>query len=164
MEEQPSVIQVFLLDDHEIVRRGVRELLEAEPDTITTALELEMPVGDPTKAFPFVLAKQGEISFFDRILPSADLRMSDRAFDDTFVIRAMDPHATRAVLSTEGVTAAFVWLACHAPRFSMDPRSISLGWRGPLEAAASVDAVLGCSRTIADAFASRLGAGSGPYR
>ena len=26
--EQP--IQVFLLDDHEIVRRGVRELLEAE--------------------------------------------------------------------------------------------------------------------------------------
>ena len=25
-------INVFLLDDHEIVRRGVRELLEAEPD------------------------------------------------------------------------------------------------------------------------------------
>src|SRR5260221_14002454 len=25
-------IGVFLLDDHEIVRRGVRELLEAEPD------------------------------------------------------------------------------------------------------------------------------------
>ena len=32
MEEQQPVIQVFLLDDHEIVRRGVRELLEAEPD------------------------------------------------------------------------------------------------------------------------------------
>ena len=32
MEEQPPVIQVFLLDDHEIVRRGVRELLEAETD------------------------------------------------------------------------------------------------------------------------------------
>ena len=32
MEEQPPIIQVFLLDDHEIVRRGVRELLEAEPD------------------------------------------------------------------------------------------------------------------------------------
>ena len=26
------VIGVFLLDDHEIVRRGVRELLETEPD------------------------------------------------------------------------------------------------------------------------------------
>ncbi len=32
MEEQPTTIQVFLLDDHEIVRRGVRELLEAEAD------------------------------------------------------------------------------------------------------------------------------------
>ena len=27
-------ISVFLLDDHEIVRRGVRELLEAEPDLV----------------------------------------------------------------------------------------------------------------------------------
>ena len=27
-----SKITVFLLDDHEIVRRGVREVLEAEPD------------------------------------------------------------------------------------------------------------------------------------
>ncbi|MFI5054054.1 MAG: response regulator transcription factor, partial [Acidimicrobiia bacterium] len=25
-------IRVFLLDDHEVVRRGVRELLDAEPD------------------------------------------------------------------------------------------------------------------------------------
>ena len=29
-----SPINVFLLDDHEIVRRGVRELLEAEPDIV----------------------------------------------------------------------------------------------------------------------------------
>jgi DNA-binding NarL/FixJ family response regulator len=29
-----SQIGVFLLDDHEIVRRGVRELLEAEPDIV----------------------------------------------------------------------------------------------------------------------------------
>lgn len=32
MEQSPHIIQVFLLDDHEIVRRGVRELLESEPD------------------------------------------------------------------------------------------------------------------------------------
>ena len=30
--DTPGRIRVFLLDDHEIVRRGVRELLEAEPD------------------------------------------------------------------------------------------------------------------------------------
>ena len=29
-----KAINVFLLDDHEIVRRGVRELLEAEPDIV----------------------------------------------------------------------------------------------------------------------------------
>ena len=27
-------IGVFLLDDHEIVRRGVKDLLEAEPDVV----------------------------------------------------------------------------------------------------------------------------------
>jgi hypothetical protein len=30
--EVKAPIAVFLLDDHEIVRRGVRDLLEAEPD------------------------------------------------------------------------------------------------------------------------------------
>ena len=35
MDDKPQdnkQIKVFLLDDHEIVRRGVRDLLEAEPD------------------------------------------------------------------------------------------------------------------------------------
>ena len=32
MDDTPKPIQVFLLDDHEIVRRGVRELLESESD------------------------------------------------------------------------------------------------------------------------------------
>ncbi|MGH3122711.1 MAG: DNA-binding response regulator, partial [Streptosporangiaceae bacterium] len=31
-EHAREPIRVFLLDDHEIVRRGVRDLLEAEPD------------------------------------------------------------------------------------------------------------------------------------
>jgi DNA-binding NarL/FixJ family response regulator len=31
MDEKATPITVFLLDDHEIVRRGVRELIEAEP-------------------------------------------------------------------------------------------------------------------------------------
>lgn len=36
MEQSPAPIEVFLLDDHEIVRRGVRELLEAEPGIVVT--------------------------------------------------------------------------------------------------------------------------------
>ncbi len=31
MDDNPTPVSVFLLDDHEIVRRGVRELIEAEP-------------------------------------------------------------------------------------------------------------------------------------
>lgn len=33
MNDRPQ-IRVFLLDDHEVVRRGVRELLESEPDIV----------------------------------------------------------------------------------------------------------------------------------
>ncbi len=33
-EAVPAAIRVFLLDDHEIVRRGVRELIEAEDDIV----------------------------------------------------------------------------------------------------------------------------------
>ena len=33
-------ISVFLLDDHEVVRRGVRDLLEAEPDKLAGGLGL----------------------------------------------------------------------------------------------------------------------------
>lgn len=36
MDAPSRPIEVFLLDDHEIVRRGVRELLEADPDIIVT--------------------------------------------------------------------------------------------------------------------------------
>ena len=31
-DEAAKPIAVFLLDDHEVVRRGVRDLLETEPD------------------------------------------------------------------------------------------------------------------------------------
>jgi two-component system response regulator DevR len=34
MEPGSTTIRIFLLDDHEIVRRGVRDLLESEPDLV----------------------------------------------------------------------------------------------------------------------------------
>ena len=34
MPEEPALIRVYLLDDHEIVRRGIRELLESEGDIV----------------------------------------------------------------------------------------------------------------------------------
>ena len=46
-EEGPRPITVFLLDDHEIVRRGLRDLLEAEEDVevIGEASTQEQAVG-----------------------------------------------------------------------------------------------------------------------
>lgn len=139
----------------------LRVALEAEPEAITTALDLEMP-SDAT--FPFVLAKQGEVPFFDRILPSRDLRIGDRVFDGTFVVRATDPAATRAILSAPGVASAFVDLVAHTSRFQMDARTIALGWPGPLEAAGSIGAVLDFASTLAQAFVRSPDRGTGPYR
>ncbi|WP_426573755.1 response regulator [Aquihabitans sp. McL0605] len=36
-DDPPPRTRVFLLDDHEIVRRGVRDLIEAEPDLLVVA-------------------------------------------------------------------------------------------------------------------------------
>jgi two-component system response regulator DevR len=33
-DEAPDSIRVFLLDDHEIVRRGIADLFQTEPDVI----------------------------------------------------------------------------------------------------------------------------------
>jgi two-component system, NarL family, response regulator DevR len=60
-------ISVFLLDDHEIVRRGLRDLLTAEPDidvvgeaaTVTSALD-QMPVLQP------------DVALLDMRLPDGD--------------------------------------------------------------------------------------------
>ncbi|HTP16413.1 MAG TPA: response regulator transcription factor [Streptosporangiaceae bacterium] len=60
-------ITVFLLDDHEIVRRGVRELLEAEPD-ITVVGE----AGTAASALARVPALRPRVAVLDVRLPDGD--------------------------------------------------------------------------------------------
>jgi two-component system, NarL family, response regulator DevR len=60
-------IKVFLLDDHEIVRRGVTELLEAEPD-ITVVGE----AGTATSALARIPALQPDVAVLDVRLPDGD--------------------------------------------------------------------------------------------
>jgi two-component system, NarL family, response regulator DevR len=63
-------IRVFLLDDHEIVRRGVQDLLEAEPDievvgeasTASEALARVPALRSSTYAFPTVTASASAAS------------------------------------------------------------------------------------------------------
>jgi DNA-binding NarL/FixJ family response regulator len=60
-------IKVFLLDDHEIVRRGVREMLEAEPD-ITVIGE----AGTAESALARIPALMPDVAVLDVRLPDGD--------------------------------------------------------------------------------------------
>jgi DNA-binding NarL/FixJ family response regulator len=60
-------IKVFLLDDHEIVRRGVRELLEAEPD-----IEVVGEAGTAASALARIPALRPDVAVLDVRLPDGD--------------------------------------------------------------------------------------------
>ncbi len=58
---------MFLLDDHEIVRRGVRELLEAEPD-----IEVIGEAGTAASALARIPALKPDVAVLDVRLPDGD--------------------------------------------------------------------------------------------
>ncbi len=60
-------VRVFLLDDHEIVRRGVRELLESEPDLVVVG-----EAGDAAGAFARIPALKPDVAVLDVRLPDLD--------------------------------------------------------------------------------------------
>lgn len=60
-------VRVFLLDDHEVVRRGVRDLLEAEPD-----LEVVGEAGTCAQALARVPALRPQVAVLDVRLPDGD--------------------------------------------------------------------------------------------
>jgi DNA-binding NarL/FixJ family response regulator len=58
---------VFLLDDHEIVRRGVRELLESQPD-----IEIVGEAGTAEEAYGRIPATTPDVALLDLRLPDGD--------------------------------------------------------------------------------------------
>jgi DNA-binding NarL/FixJ family response regulator len=60
-------IRVFLLDDHEIVRRGVRELLEGQPDIIVVG-----EAGTAAAALARIPALRPNVAVLDVRLPDGD--------------------------------------------------------------------------------------------
>ncbi len=57
-------VRVFLLDDHEIVRRGLRTLLESEGDIVVVG-----EAGTAAEATPAILASQPDVAVLDARLP-----------------------------------------------------------------------------------------------
>src|SRR5580658_9940166 len=66
-EQGKAVVKVFLLDDHEIVRRGVRDMLEAEPG-ITVIGE----AGSAESALARIPALMPDVAVLDVRLPDGD--------------------------------------------------------------------------------------------
>jgi PleD family two-component response regulator len=72
-EETGKPIAVFLLDDHEIVRRGVRDLLEAEPD-----IRVVGEAGTVSSALARIPALHPDVAVLDVQLPDGDGVTGDR--------------------------------------------------------------------------------------
>ena len=60
-------VRVFLLDDHEVVRRGLRDLLEAEDD-----LEVVGEAGTAEEAYGRIPATRPDVAVLDVRLPDGD--------------------------------------------------------------------------------------------
>jgi DNA-binding NarL/FixJ family response regulator len=67
MTDQSLTIRVFLLDDHEVVRRGIAALLEAEDD-----IEVVGEAGSVSQALARVLAARPDVAVLDVRLPDGD--------------------------------------------------------------------------------------------
>ncbi|WP_354637198.1 response regulator transcription factor [Kitasatospora camelliae] len=65
--ESGQPVQVFLLDDHEVVRRGVRDLLDAEPD-----IEVVGEAGTCAQALARIPALRPQVAVLDVRLPDGD--------------------------------------------------------------------------------------------
>ncbi len=63
----PAPIRIFLLDDHEVVRRGVRDLLEAETDFVVVG-----EAGTAAEALARVPAVRPDVAVLDVRLPDGN--------------------------------------------------------------------------------------------
>jgi two-component system response regulator DevR len=128
-------IGVFLLDDHEIVRRGLRELLTAEPD-IDVVGETDRIIS----ALPMILDLRPDVAILDVRLPDGDgvslcreirSRRPDTACliltsfgDDQAMISSIVAGASGYVLKTSGAADLVAAVRASAGGMSIiDPRA-----------------------------------------
>jgi DNA-binding NarL/FixJ family response regulator len=150
-------IRVFLLDDHEIVRRGVRNILTAEADievvgeagTVASALA-RLPALRPDVAVLDVRLPDGEgVSVCREIrstLPGTACLMLTSYGDDQALLGAIMAGAAGYVLKqTCGSDLVSAVRAVASGRSTLDPRAAQLVMERLLERLDSVDALAALS-------------------
>jgi two-component system, NarL family, response regulator DevR len=87
--DQKAPIRVFLLDDHEVVRRGLRDLLESEPD-----IEVVGESGSAKEATARIPALRPDVAVLDGRLPDGS------GIDVCRDVRSVDPHIKALILTS----------------------------------------------------------------
>ncbi len=88
-DQQVQVIRVFLLDDHELVRRGIRELLASERD-----IEVVGECGLAQQAVQLILEMRPDVAILDVKLPDGS------GIDVCRQVRSADPHIAAIILTS----------------------------------------------------------------
>ena len=88
-EAAPDAIRVFLLDDHELVRRGIRELLESEGDIVVIGES-----GSAQEATRRIPALHPDVAILDGRLPDGS------GIDVCRDIRSIDPSIKALILTS----------------------------------------------------------------
>jgi len=88
-EADTPVIRVFLLDDHELVRRGIRELLESEGDIVVVGES-----GSAQEASRRIPALRPDVAILDGRLPDGS------GIDVCRDIRSVDPSIKALILTS----------------------------------------------------------------
>jgi two-component system response regulator DevR len=84
-----GVIRIFLLDDHEVVRRGMRELLESEP-----GFEVVGESGSAAEAVRRIPALRPDVAILDGRLPDGS------GIDVCREVRSQDPSVAALILTS----------------------------------------------------------------
>ena len=84
-----DIIRIFLLDDHEVVREGLRALLETEPD-----FEVVGEAGTATEAASRIPALRPDVAVLDARLPDGS------GIEVCRSIRAVDPSIRALILTS----------------------------------------------------------------